>query len=224
MTECFEQKISCLSVCLNAKYLPNDRHFYFKSENLDCILRGPYPIIYIKNPVQMYNLQEYLIQVLIHMYHFGLLNFPFVFKYNHEFLCRWLKENLNQIVKISDITVQFTYHEANKNIPYMKPSETNYIRNNSPWSQYQAGNYMYYRDRKNCDVLIQEFHIDTHYCSRFLADISILNRTSTELIDYFSGFITKSWRRHSNENFLYLPSEKMKSGRIAHSMLPKKTA
>lgn len=222
MTKCFEQKISCVSVCLNAKYLPNDRHFYFKSEDLDCILRGPWPIIYIKHPIQLYNLQEYVIQILIHMYHFGLINFPIVFKYNHEFLCRWLKENLNQIVKISDITIQFAYHDFKNNLPNMSPSKTNYMRNNAPWSQYNAGNYMYYKDRKNCDVLIQEFHIDTHYCSRFLEDISILDRTPVELINYFSGFISKSWRRHSNENFLPLPYELMRTGRIKHSELPKK--
>lgn len=224
MSECFEKNISCVSVCLNPKYIPIYKPFYYKSESLDCILRGPFPIIYIKNPVQSYNLQEYLIQILINMFHFELLNFPYVFKYNHEFLYKWLNENLDQIVKISDITMQFAYHDTCQRTPFMKPSITNYIRNNSPWSQFRAGNYMYLKDRKNCDIIIQEFHIDTHYCRRYLKDISILNRTSDELFFYFSGFISKSWRRHSNENFLPLPDDLMRTGRITHSDLPKKMA
>ena len=81
--------------------------------------------------------------------------------------------------------------------------------------------YLPKKERSPYSPVIQELHIDTHNCQRFLKNMYILNSDSVSILSYFSSFIIKSWRRHSS--FLYpLPPEFMRSGRIKHTELPQK--
>ncbi len=221
MNKCISQSISTIKLCLNPLLISKQNHFYYKSETIECILRGPWPIIYIKTDNWTGNYLDLCIQVIINLSHFGLITMSDYFRFHSEEHYQWLFNNINQIASISEIIIEFQY----SGFEYEKESysrvKTNYLRNRTEWCVYSMNNYLPRTERSIFAPIIQELHIDTHNCQRFLGNMYILNQNTSEILIYFSSFITKSWRRH--QSFLYpLPEEYCRKGRVKHNELPQK--
>lgn len=215
--------ISEVSLCLNPAYIPQNAHFFYKSDSIDCVKRGPWPIIYIRHRFTSENILDTCIQVILQLSHYGLIKISEYFRFNSEAHYQWLFQNINEIVSITEITVSFSYYGTYgaEEVKTLSRVQTNYLRNRNEWSVYSINNYLPKRERSLYSPVIQKLHIDTHNCQRFLKNMYILNSDSVSILTYFSSFIIKSWRRHSY--FLYpLPPEFMRSGRIKHTELPKK--
>lgn len=223
MNNCISQSISTIKLCLNPFFISKQNHFYYKSETIECILRGPWPIIYIKTDNWAGNYLDLCIQVIINLSHFGLITMPDYFRFHSEEHYQWLFNNINQIASISEITIAFQY----SGFEYEKESysrvKTNYLRNRNEWSVYSMNNYLPRKERHFFAPIVQELHIDTKNCHRFIRrNMYLLNQNASELLMYFSSFIIKSWRRH--KDVLYpLPEEYCRRGRIKNQELPLKT-
>ena len=223
MNNFISQSISALKICLNPSYIPKNTHFFYKSETIECVLRGPWPIIYIKTNDWEGNYLDLCIQTIISLSHYGLINISDYFRFNSEEHYKWLFQNINQVSSISEITIAFQYSGIGNEETSYSRVKTNYLRNRTEWCVYSMNNYLPKKARSIYSPIIQELHINTHNCQRFIGNMYILNQNNSELISYFSSFITKSWRRH--KAFLYpLPEEYCRQDRIKHKELPQKNA
>lgn len=104
--------ISAVSLCLNPAYIPQNIHFYYKSDSIECIKRGPWPIIYLRNKFTSENILDTCIQVILQLSHYGLIKMSECFRFNSEAHYQWLFQNINEIVSITEITVSFNYYET----------------------------------------------------------------------------------------------------------------
>lgn len=221
MNNCISQSISTIKLCLDPSFISRNTHFYYKSETIECVLRGPWPIISINTNNWTGNYLDLCIQIIINLCHYGLIAMTDYFRFHSEEHYLWLLHNINQILKISEITIAFKYSDTSyEQQPYSRV-KTNLLRNRNEWCVYSMNNYLPRTERSIFAPIIQELHIDTHNCQRFLGNMYILNQNTSEILIYFSSFITKSWRRH--QSFLYpLPEEYCRKGRVKHNELPQK--
>ena len=221
MNNCVSQSISTVKLCVNPFFISKQNHFYYKSDSIECIKRGPWPIIYINTDNWTGNCLDLCIQVIINLSHYGLINMSEYFRFHSEEHYQYIFHNINQIVSISEITIAFQYSGLiNEKVSFSRV-KTNYLRNRNEWCVYSMNNYLPKKERSIFAPIIQELHLDTHNCQRFLGNMYILNQNASEILIYFSSFIIKSWRRH--QSFLYpLPEEYWRKGRINHNELPQK--
>lgn len=222
MNNCISHSISSIKLCINPFFISKNQHFYYKSDTIECVLRGPFPIVTIRTDNWTGNCLDLCIQVIISLSHYGLINISEYFRFHSEEHYQWLFHNINQIASISELTIAFQYSEIiNENMSFSRV-KTNRMRNRNQWCVYSINNYLPKKERSVFAPIVQELHIDTKNCLRFIRDMYLLNQNASDLLFYFSGFIIKSWRRH--KGVLYpLPEEYCRQDRIKHQELPIKT-